>query len=328
MAAGVFMRIGLIVFPGCVASGLFAFAELLEIANKRSGKKTFELVWAGVDNTLVPVTVGSERTVVSLTPEITIDDPSLDSLLLPGFWSDGEKSIDKAMLSLTILLDMLRDIPESTTIWGYCTSVSLLAEVGRLNYKEATSTWWLADFLQNKYSDVHWRFSQTCILLETSGTASGLNGYLPIAQALISKMCGNDVHRDIVDLMVLPKPETITEPLQSINLMHLDDTLIRQIFVWVEQTPSTQLTISGLANALSQSERTLSRKVKTATSFSCAHFMRLIKMHQASEYLIYTSDSINVISDRLGFSDDAAFRRTFKKVSHYSPGEYRQRFKR
>jgi len=30
----------------------------------------------------------------------------------------------------------------------------------------------------------------------------------------------------------------------------------------------------------------------------------------------------------LGFSDDAAFRRTFKKVSAYTPGDYRQAFKR
>jgi len=54
--------------------------------------------------------------------------------------------------------------------------------------------------------------------------------------------------------------------------------------------------------------------------------MRLIKLHQASEYLIYGSQPINVISDLLGFSDDAAFRRTFKKVASYTPSEYRQTF--
>ena len=68
--------------------------------------------------------------------------------------------------------------------------------------------------------------------------------------------------------------------------------------------------------------------MKKVTDLSLASFMRLIKLHQASESLIYTSKPINLISDALGFSDDAAFRRTFKKVSSYTPSEYRQAFQR
>jgi len=322
------MKIGLVVFPGCVASGLFAFAELLEVANKRSGKKPFEIVWAGLDLCSVPVTVGSQDVVVSLTPQTTMADASLDAILLPGFWTDGERKVDASLRSQKDLLASLKKIPPTTDLWSYCSSVSLLAETGRLDNKEATSTWWLADFLQKKYPAVQWRFTQTCILNEGTCTASGVNGYLPIAQALIAKVCGQDVMRDIVDLMVIPRPEKSKQPFQEINLMFLEDKLMRQIYVWVEQTPATELVISELAAVLSQTERTLSRKVKSATGLSCAHFMRLIKMHQASEYLIYNSDSINVISDRLGFSDDAAFRRMFKKVSSYTPSDYRQSFKR
>ena len=110
--------------------------------------------------------------------------------------------------------------------------------------------------------------------------------------------------------------------------MKLDDKLLRKIYIWVEKTSATELTISVLGKHLNQTERTLARKVKQATNLSLASFMRLIKLHQASEFLIYSRQLINLISDALGFSDDAAFRRTFKKVSSYTPSEYRQAFQR
>ena len=66
-------------------------------------------------------------------------------------------------------------------------------------------------------------------------------------------------------------------------------------------------------------------KIKTSGgAFSAA----LYCLHQASEYLIYGRKPINLISDVLGFSDDAAFRRTFKKVSSFTPTQYRQAFQR
>jgi transcriptional regulator GlxA family with amidase domain len=322
------MKIGLAVFPGCVASGLFAFAELLEAANRRSGKNTFEVIWVGIDLEPVPITIGQQKAPLSLNPEMVMTDGSLDAVLLPGFWTDGELKTDKVLASKKTLLASLKQIPSATDIWSYCSSVCLLAETGRLENKEATSTWWLADYLQKKYSNVHWRFTQTCIVDAGISTASGVNGYLPIAQALITRVCGQDVMRDIVDLMVIPRPEKTNQPFQNINLMFFEDKLLRQIYVWVEKMPATELLISNLAKTLHLTERTVSRKVKAATTLSCAHFMRLIKMHQASEYLIYSSDSIQVISERLGFSDDAAFRRTFKSASSYTPSDYRQTFKR
>lgn len=322
------MKIGLLIFPGCVASGLFAFAELLEAANKRSAKRAFETMWVGADEKDVPVTIGSKDMKVTISPQSSLLDKSLDAILMPGFWTKGSEQIDLTFGTQKALLQELKQLPPETTVWAYCTSVCLLAESGRLDHQTATSTWWLAQHLQNKYHHVNWSFTQTCIFQGENATASGVNGYLPIAQELITRHCGQDVLRDIVDLMVVPKPENRSQPFQLFNLIQLDDKLMRKIYVWVESKPAKELTIGALARALNLTERTLSRRIKAATKLSGAQFMRLIKVHQASGYLIYSSQSINSISDRLGFSDDAAFRRTFKNVSGYTPKEYRQAFSR
>lgn len=133
---------------------------------------------------------------------------------------------------------------------------------------------------------------------------------------MIEENCGQDVLRDIIELMIIPKPEKASQPFAQIKL---DDKLLREIYIWVQKTPAIELTISVLAKHLNQTERTLARKVKKVTDLSLASFMRLIKLQQASELLIYSSKPINIISDALGFSDDAAFRRTFKKYLGIHP---------
>jgi len=322
------IKIGLLVYPGCVVSGLFAFAELLEVANKRAGKTLFTTQWLGVDSKDVAISTGSKTPVTTMKVEGTLSNTSIDALLVPGFWTNHQRHVERAIGAYQPLISALRKLPVTTQVWGYCTAVCFMAASGRIDHQQATATWWLADFVQSNYPSVDWSFSQTYIFEGQNRTASGLNGYLPIAQALIEEQCGQDVLRDIIELMIIPKPEKSAQPFTQIKLMELDNKLLREIYIWVEKTPATELTISVLAQHINQTERTLARKVKQATDLSLASFMRLIKLHQASELLIYSRRSINLISDALGFSDDAAFRRTFKKVSSYTPGEYRQAFQR
>lgn len=322
------MNIGLLVYPGCVVSGLFAFAELLEVANKRAGHVQFNPIWIGIDDQDVAISTGGQKPVTTIRVEGALKDSTIDALLVPGFWSSRQRHIEQAVETYQPLISAIKDLPANIQIWGYCTAVCLIAASNRLDNQRATATWWLAEFLQDRFPAINWRFSHTYISESQNTTASGLNGYLPIAQSLIEDQCGKDVLRDIIELMIIPKPEESARPFTQIKLIDLEDKLLRKIYVWVEKTPATQLTIPELALQVNQTERTLARKIKLATDLSAASFMRLIKLHQASELLIYSRKPINIISDSLGFSDDAAFRRTFKKVSSYTPNEYRQIFQR
>jgi transcriptional regulator GlxA family with amidase domain len=111
-----------------------------------------------------------------------------------------------------------------------------MAASGRLDNQLATATWWLADFVQSNYPSVDWSVSQTYILEAKNRTASGLNGYLLIAQALIEERCGEDVLRDIVELMIIPKPEKSAQPFTQIKLMKLEDKLLREIYMGSKNT--------------------------------------------------------------------------------------------
>lgn len=322
------MKVGLAVYEGCMASGLFAFAELLEASNKRSGKKYFDCVYAGINHSPVSILSRQGLSGAQITPQTTITDTDLDAILLPGFWVESASENEEQHARYKTLVEALAKMENDKLIWSYCSAVGLVARAGKLDWQQATSTWWLANFLQDNFDHVNWRFNQTCIFQGMNATASGVNGYLPIATHIIRTICGERVLRDITNIMVVPRPEKEIQPFQQINLMLQDDRLIRRIVLWVEKTPAASLSVDKLGEFLNLTTRTLSRQVKAKTGQSCAHFMRLIKLHQAGEMLIYSPKPVNVISNELGYSDDASLRRSFKKITSYTPSEYQQFFKR
>ena len=91
------MKIGLLVYPGCVSSGLFAFAELMEVANKRSARKVFDVSWIGVDLNEVPISTGGESAVSYIKVSATILSNELDAILIPGFWTNYQKHLEHSL---------------------------------------------------------------------------------------------------------------------------------------------------------------------------------------------------------------------------------------
>ncbi|MEJ2404623.1 MAG: helix-turn-helix domain-containing protein [Candidatus Thiodiazotropha sp.] len=314
------MKIGLLLYTDCMPAGLFAFADLLESANKRLDQNFFELLWVSHD--LKPVRCSHGNV---LTAQFRLEDSSLDALLVPGLWGDAD--ISAMLAQQKALIDAIMRLDLNVRLWSYCTGVSLIAASGKLNGKKATITWWMAEQTQMLFPKVDWQLSQSCVFDGKLYTASGANGYLPICLELIEKKLGEDMLREISKLMVLPHPERDYLPFQAVDLVYLKDKLMRRVFVWVEQTPVRDLGVANLARHLNMSERSLARKVKAAVGQSCAKFMEQIKHNQASEQLVLTMRSAKQISADLGYADDTSFRRAFKRVTGYTPGEYRQKFK-
>ncbi|WP_339410679.1 GlxA family transcriptional regulator [Pseudomonas sp. EA_35y_Pfl2_R5] len=316
-------RIGLLLYPGCMPAGLFAFADLLTAANRRVGELRFELCWLGLDSEAVDCAQG-----MRLQPQSSLAQAGCSAVLIPGLWADSEAMIAQALGANHALIRALSQLPRTTQLWSYCTGVCLLAQSGRLQGERATATWWLASSLQKRFPQVEWQFEQTQVSNRLTATASGVSGYLSIARALIEEQLGALLYREIATLMVLPRPEPATPVFRSVGLMQQTEPLLRRLHLLVEQLPAQQLSVQRLADELAVSARTLARQVKALTGLAVADQVRLIKLNQAGERLTLTMDSISRISDSLGYSDESSFRRTFKHVTGLTPAAYRQQYKR
>jgi len=317
------LRIGLLLFPGCMPAGLLAFADLLHAANRRAGRPLFETVYTALRS-------GPTRCAhdLVLNAQQALGGGRLDAVLIPGFWAESSAQVEQTLAASTELLATLARLGKHCQLWSYCVGVSLLAASGRLDRQPATVTWWLVELLRKRHPNVRWQSEQSCIFNARTATASGVSGYLPIAQSLIERHVSPAVLRDLTQLMVLPRPVLSHDAFQAMSLIEQPSALLRQLHLLVERLPAEQIRIVALARALGLSERTLNRRVRDETGLAVASYARRIKLHQVSERLILTSAPLGTISAELGFSSDANLRRMFKALTALTPAQYRQRFAR
>jgi transcriptional regulator GlxA family with amidase domain len=315
-------RVGLLLFPGCMPAGLFAFADLLHAANRRGGRTLFEATYVALQ--AGPVTCARG---IGLQAEKALGDADLDAVLVPGFWAESAGQVDTLLAGQAPLLRELSKRPRRQ-LWAYCTGVCLLAACGRLDGQGATITWWLAQAMQEQYGKVRWQSEQNCVFNERNTTASGVNGYLPIAEQLIERNVSRDVLRDITRLMVLPRPAVPHAAFQGIALIQQPDGLLRRLHGLVEQMPAERITVKVLAGRLAMSERTLARRVGDETGQTVAAYARCIKLNQVAERLTLTSLPLASIGAELGFSSSSNLQRMFKALTGLTPVQYRRQFGR
>ncbi|UGQ44818.1 GlxA family transcriptional regulator [Massilia endophytica] len=314
-------RVALLLYPGCMPAGLFAFADLLHAANRRSGKPVFEPVFAGLQEGLVECAHGQ-----ALRAASAIREAAPDAVLVPGFWGESTRQVEVAVAQNSALIRALAELPRAVGIWSYCTGVCIAAATGRMNGQAATVTWWLADLARLRFPKVRWQTESTDVWHERNASASGVNGYLPIAQAAIEKRLNADAYRELAKLMVLPRPERRHHAFRTMNLIEQPNRLLRQLHAVAERLPASDLTLKRLAQELNTTERTLARKVAAATGQPVASYVRCLKLNQVSERLIHTSLPASSISAELGFSSDSGMRRMFKELTSLTPAQYRQAF--
>lgn len=317
------MKIGLLLYDQCMPAGLMAFNDLLQASNRLSGKVLFETCLVGVS--LKPVQCANQ---ITMTASSLLGETDLDALLVPGMWTESPTQLPTLLARHTRLIEQIRQLPEQTKVWSYCTGVGLLAESGRLRRQRATVTWWLANSMQKNYPKVNWQVDSDCVFTPKTATAAGVHGYLLLAQQLIEKSLNKTAFQEFIKLMVLPRPVQQHPAFRSFAFMEQADPLLRKLAGIVTQMPAEQITVQTLAGKLSLSERTLARKVSALTGIPVASYARQLKLHQVSEQLIWTSVPVNTISEELGYSDESNLRRQFKQATGLSPVQYRKKFAR
>lgn len=315
------MKIGLLLYEQCMPSGLLAFNDLLQASNRLSRKKLFETCLVGTS--LKPVECANQ---VVLTAKALLEETSFDVLLIPGMWTESPSQLPALLAQHAKLIAQIRQLPEQTKVWSYCTGVCFLAESGRLGKQRATVTWWLANAMQKSHPNVKWLIDSDCVVTPKTATAAGVHGYLLLAQQLIQRSLSQAAFREFLKLMVLPRPVQQHPAFRSFAFMEQADPLLRKLAAIVTQMPAEQITVRKLADRLNLSERTLARKVSILTEIPVASYARQLKLHQVSEQLIWSSVPVNTISQELGYSDESNLRRQFKQATGLSPIQYRKKY--
>jgi transcriptional regulator GlxA family with amidase domain len=315
------IRLGLLLYPGCLPAGLFAVSDMVRACNLRAGCERISLLWVGLDTGPVSIAQGP-----ALQAQVALATAACDVLLVPGMWLTSGQELASLLQQQNALITQLRALPKTTKMWSYCVGVALLAAAGRLQGKQATMTWWLCDGMRERFPKTDWLRSESVVTDGRMVTASGANGYLPLMLEQLASVYGGEVLREVGEVLMLPQPRVRHDAFRDVDMMTLQDAELRKLMLFAQRTAASELNLQSAASHLNVSVRTLCRQVQLATGLAAGDWLRRIKLRQAGEALCSMHTSIKQISDELGYSSEASLHRAFKKTTGLTLAAYRQVF--
>lgn len=314
------MKIGLLVYPGCMPAGLFAAADIFQAVNRRMGKPVFEPLWIGIGHDRVNLSGG-----LALVMNYSLQDPC-DAYLIPGFWAETANDIDRMLDQQSLFIDWLRQAPKEAALWSYCMGVALVAAAGRIDHCKATATWWLEQSLRKRFSEVEWNFQRTVIEDRQAITAAGANGYWAVLSTLLNTRIPEGVIRDVEQAMLVPRANAAHPVFRSVEMIGQTEPQLQRLIAYAQTVPASDLNLNAAAKYLFMSSRTLSRKIDQATQISAGEWLRLVKLRQVANALLSSTASVKTICAEIGFTDEASLMRAFKSMTGVTTSQYRQQY--
>ncbi len=98
-----------------------------------------------------------------------------------------------------------------------------------------------------------------------------------------------------------------------------------EIIMFIQEHSKEALTVAKIADHFNLSTSYFSRNFKYYMGNSVIEYLNLVRLHEAYQLLTNTKKSILVISGQVGFPNEKAFVRIFKRIYKAAPTDYRQR---
>jgi transcriptional regulator GlxA family with amidase domain len=262
-----------------------------------------------------------------ISPELLISEvKKTDLIIIPAIHGDPVQIIKENEKFIPWIIDQYKGGAEVASL---CIGAFFLAATGLLKGKQCATHWASANVFRNMYPDVN--VVDDKIMTEEEGiyTSGGAYSYLNLLLYLIEKFAGRDMAIMASKLYMIDIDRNSQSPfiMFSGQKAHEDEP-VKKAQDYIEKNFADKITIDQLASMLAIGRRNLERRFKKATSNTVVEYIQRVKMEAAKKELESARKNINEVMYEVGYSDNKAFRTTFKKITGLSPIQYRNKYNR
>jgi transcriptional regulator GlxA family with amidase domain len=245
----------------------------------------------------------------------------VDTLLVAG-----GSGLEKAALDQELLAWLRSAAQRVRRIGSICTGAFLLASAGLLDGKRVTTHWkWAADLArQCKRATVD--PDPIYIRDGNTYTSAGITAGMDLALALVEEDLGSPlkVAREMV--LYLRRPGGQSQFSAAMSLQASDRKQIEELRSWAFDHLEENLTVEKLAAKAGMSPRHFARVFVKETALTPARFVERLRVEAARRRLEESRDKLEKIATDCGFGSLSSLRRSFLRVLHVPPADYRSRF--
>ena len=247
----------------------------------------------------------------------------IDTLLVAG-----GSGVENAGRDEELLLWLQRTAQRVRRVGSICTGAFLLASAGLLNGKRVATHWkWAAD-LANKFEQTTVDADPIYIRDGNTYTTAGVTAGMDLALALVEEDLGAPMALKVAREMVLylRRAGGQSQFSAALSLQASDRKQIEEIRSWTHDNLRQDLPVEKLAAKVGMSPRNFARVFLKDTGTTPARFVECLRVEAARRRLEESHDKLEKIANDCGFGSIQSLRRSFFRVLHVPPNDYRHRF--
>lgn len=247
----------------------------------------------------------------------------IDTLLV-----SGGSGLESAASDPALLRWLRRSSRRVRRFGSICTGAFLLASAGLLDGKRATTHWKWAAELAERYPEVAVDPDPIYIRDGSTYTTAGVTAGMDLALALVEQDLGSPlalkVARELV--LYLRRAGGQSQFSAALALQASDRKQIEEVRIWVVDRLAEDLRVPRLAEKAGMSPRNFARVFQKDTGTTPARYVERLRVEAARRRLEESEDKLEKIAADCGLGSIQGLRRSFLRVLHVLPNEYRQRF--
>jgi transcriptional regulator GlxA family with amidase domain len=272
----------------------------------------------------VPTTSGISLTAHRAFADAVTDTAPIDTLIVSG----GHGTM--AAIENDALLEFVRQAAaRSRRIVSICTGAMILAEIGLLDGKRASTHWWWCPILEQRYPKVLVDRDAIYVRDGNIWTSAGVTAGMDLALALVEMDLGHDIALQVAryNVMYMMRPGGQSQFSAHLVAQRAEDPAINATLEYILANPGDPLTVTALAARAGLSERTFARRFKDETEMTPAAYVETARVQAARVALEATAIGIEQIALQTGFQNAERMRRAFQRHLAVSATDYRERFR-
>jgi transcriptional regulator GlxA family with amidase domain len=257
---------------------------------------------------------------------VITDIKKTNLVIIPALNGDLMRAVE---INKELIPWIVKQYQNGAEVASLCLGAFLLASTGLLNGKKCATHWLAANEFRKMFPEVELVMEK--IITDEYGiySSGGALSYQNLILYLIEKYAG----RQLAVLAAKVFAIEIERRSQSPFIMFQgqkdhDDELIKKAQEFIESNYHDKITVDQLAEMSFVSRRNFERRFKKATANTAAEYIQRVKMEAAKARLETSRENVNEVMMKVGYTDDKAFRSTFKRVTGLSPIQYRNKYNR
>jgi transcriptional regulator GlxA family with amidase domain len=263
----------------------------------------------------------------TVQPQVMMKDVhKTDLIIIPAFSGDMQKALQQ---NASFIPWIIRHYNNGTEVASLCVGLFLLASTGLLNGKKSATHWMAESAFRRMFPEVD--LVSDKIITDENGlyTSGGAYSFLNLILYLVEKYAGREMAIICSKIFEIDIDRGSQSPFIMFRGQkeHEDEAIIKaQQFI--ESNFQEKITVDQLADKLALGRRNLERRFKKATSNTVVEYIQRVKVEAAKLKLESSRLNVNEVMYDVGYTDNKAFRVTFKKFTGLSPVQYRNRYNR